>query len=51
MSVDHYPLIPKEAFLYFPSEQEQCITKNEKPYRIVFEGGVNYTPFEKDKLA
>lgn len=51
MSIDNYPLIPKEAFLYFPDEREQCLIKNEQPYRIIFEGGVIYTSYEKDKLA
>jgi hypothetical protein len=36
-------LIPKEAFLFFPRDDEICQSRKEMPHRIIFDGGVPYT--------
>ncbi len=48
--IDDYPLIPKEAFLFFPKEEEVYQIRNRKVFRIIFQGNVPYTPFEKEKI-
>ena len=50
MLIDEYQLIPKEAFLFFPKDEEIVQFRNKKeptkPYRIIFEG-VSYNSYEK----
>jgi hypothetical protein len=48
--IGEYPLIPREAFLFFPKDEEVYQLRNNKVYRIIFEGDVAYTPFEREKL-
>lgn len=43
--IGEYPLIPREAFLFFPKDEEVHQLRNKKSYRIIFEGDVPYTPF------
>lgn len=50
MAVEEYALIPREAFLFFPEEKDVFQTRNNKPYRIIFEGGVPYTEYEKEMI-
>jgi hypothetical protein len=42
---------PREAYFYFPSENEkiECGAKS-IPYRKIFDGGVQYTEFEIEKI-
>lgn len=46
----NYPLIPDEAFLYFPKDSDMFDLKNGHPHRIIFDGGVNYTEEENKKV-
>lgn len=43
--IGEYLLIPREAFLFFPKDEEVHQLRNKKSYRIIFEGDVPYTPF------
>lgn len=50
-----YPIVipPKEAYYYFPTKKDQASENPKKPYKMqrhIFEGAVEYTQFEKEKL-
>jgi hypothetical protein len=34
--IGEYPLIPKEAFLFFPKDEEIYQLRNKKGHRIIF---------------
>ena len=46
-----HPLIPREAFLFFPSEEETCQWRGKRPIRLIFQGAVEYNAFENEKLT
>jgi hypothetical protein len=45
--IGDYALIPREAFLFFPKEEELYQMRNRRIYRFIFEGDVSYTHLEK----
>lgn len=47
----NYPLIPDEAFLYFPKETEIVQYKNGHTHRIIFDGGIRYLQEEYTKIS
>ncbi len=48
MTLNHqaYPLIPDEAFLFFPKQTDIVHFKNGQSHRIFFDGGIHFTPEE-----
>lgn len=50
MSEQDWDYIPQEAFLYFPTGEEVRTGKEEKQWRKIFEGGMEYEPFEESAL-
>ncbi|KRX11221.1 CRAL-TRIO domain [Pseudocohnilembus persalinus] len=49
-SQQEFPLIPPEAFRYFPTKQEQIEGEGASALRRIFEGQVEYSIFEKEQL-
>lgn len=51
MMSSEYPLIPREAFLFQPRDDQVHTTRNRKPHRILFDGNLPFSPHERDHLA